>query len=126
LVVLTSAEPRVCPPVPKPVAPPAPRPFAKEQRMFNKLLENDPLAVRETKNERGQTVSVEILDRKGVVVVNLLRSCRLYVDRCSLHVHGHQRVHRRQCRARCAGRGGHVAELLERRQKAVMCLLESG
>jgi hypothetical protein len=36
--------------------------------MFNKLLEENPLTLRETKNERGQTIFVEFLDKEGNLV----------------------------------------------------------
>jgi len=36
--------------------------------MFKKLLEDEPLILRETKNERGQTVSVELFDKAGNLV----------------------------------------------------------
>lgn len=36
--------------------------------MFKKLLENDQPTIRENKNERGQTVSVEFLDKEGNLV----------------------------------------------------------
>jgi len=36
--------------------------------MFKNLLEDDPLILRETKNERGQTVCVELFDKEGNLI----------------------------------------------------------